>query len=894
MTGAELRESFTGFFADRGHTIVPSASVVPWNDPTLLFTNAGMNQFKDVFLGKSAREYVRAVDFQKCIRAGGKHNDLEDVGRSPVHQTFFEMLGNWSFGDYYKEDAITWAWELLTERWELPAERLWVTVFREDDEAELLWQRHTGVPADRILRLDEKDNFWEMGETGPCGPNSEIHYDLGSERPGRNEDTGQGSGANGNPARLVEIWNLVFIQYDRGADGALTPLPSRHVDTGMGLERMLSILQGVDSNYETDVFRPLMDHIGELSQHPYAEGDTDVAYRVVADHIRALAFAITDGALPSNEGRGYVLRRILRRAARFGRNLGLSDPFLYRLVPTITEEMGAAYPELSAAQENVEQVVKSEEESFGRTLDHGIELFEDIVVKAGAEGRNEIRGEEAFKLYDTYGFPVDLTRLMAEEKDMNVDMAGFESQMEGQRERSIKARTTAGTHSVSAGSPSVTAGSPSVSAGSPSVAPDVQVEHPTAFLGYAKLAVEDAEVIAAEGGSAVLTETPFYGESGGQVGDTGWLETESGDRIAVLDTTREGGTVIHHCDPDSAADLAPGMTVTARVDAARRQAIKRNHTATHLLHAVLRETLGAHVEQRGSVVAPDRLRFDFSHFSAVTPEERNVIERRVNELVWENIGVEPFETDLEDARRQGAMALFTEKYEDRVRVVRIGEASLELCGGTHLGATGEIGLFRLVRESGIAAGVRRVEAVTGAGAYETVKRDEGLVAGASEALRSEPEDLVKRAGSLTARIRDLERHIREMGRSTSQHWADEIIGGAEDADGVAVVVGRVDCPDMDTLRAMGDTLRERLAGAAVGVLFTCFEERPVCIVVVTDGAIFGRGLHAGRLARDVAAFIGGGGGGKPHMAQAGGKDASRIDEAVQKAPGVVQQHLRDA
>ena len=873
MTGAELRRSFTGFFAERDHTVVPSASVVPWDDPTLLFTNAGMNQFKDVFLGRSTREYVRAVDFQKCIRAGGKHNDLEDVGRSPIHQTFFEMLGNWSFGDYYKEEAITWAWELLTERWELPAERLWATVFREDDEAEALWHRHTGIAGDRVLRFDEKDNFWEMGETGPCGPNSEIHYDLGPERCNRKDDPRHVCGVNGDCSRFVEIWNLVFIQYDRGADGALTPLPSRHVDTGMGFERMLSILQCVDTNYETDVFRPLMDHIGALSQHPYAEGDTAVAYRVVADHVRALAFAIADGALPSNEGRGYVLRRILRRAARFGRNLGLADPFLYRLVPTLTEEMGAAYPELSTAQQKVEQIVRSEEENFGRTLDHGLELFEDIVDRAGAEGRNEIRGEEAFKLYDTYGFPVDLTQLMAEEKDMTVDMAGFEAEMEKQRERSIKARNTSGT---------------------PSVTADVRVENPTVFHGYDTLTVEDAEVVTVEGGSVFLTRTPFYGESGGQVGDTGWLETESGDRIAVLDTTRDGDTIIHHCDPDSASGLESGMTVTARVDAARRRSIMRNHTATHLLHAVLRETLGAHVEQRGSVVAPDRLRFDFSHFSAVTPEERNAIERRVNELAWENIGVEPFETDLEDARRQGAMMLFTEKYPDRVRVVRIGEASLELCGGTHLGATGEIGLFRLVRESGIAAGVRRVEALTGAGAFEAVKRDEGLVAGAAEALKSEPEDLVKRAGDLTERVRELERHVRDLSSDSARNWVDDMINKAVEVDGVAVAAARVDSPDMDTLRAMGDTLRERLAGAAVGVLFASFDERPVCIVVVTDEAISGNGLNAGRLARDVAAFIGGGGGGKAHMAQAGGKNASRIDEAVEQAPEVVTKHLRDA
>lgn len=879
MTGAELRRSFTGFFAERDHTIVPSASVVPWDDPTLLFTNAGMNQFKDVFLGRSTREYVRAVDFQKCIRAGGKHNDLEDVGRSPIHQTFFEMLGNWSFGDYYKEEAIGWAWELLTEQWELPAERLWASVFREDDEAETLWHRHTGIAGDHVLKFDEKDNFWEMGETGPCGPNSEIHYDLGPERCNRKDDPGHVCEVNGDCTRFVEIWNLVFIQYDRGADGTLTPLPSRHVDTGMGFERMLSILQDVDSNYETDVFRPLMDHIGELSQHPYAEGDTAVAYRVLADHVRALAFAIADGALPSNEGRGYVLRRILRRAARFGRTLGLAEPFLYRFVPTLTEEMGAAYPELRTAQEKVEKVVRSEEESFGRTLDHGLELFEEIVDRADAEGRKEIRGEEAFKLYDTYGFPLDLTQLMAGERGMNVDLSGFEAEMDEQRARS---RSVEGSATMATGSPTVRVGG------------EVESSDPTVFVGYHELTVDGTEIVASSDGLVILTETPFYAEAGGQVGDTGWLETESGDRTAVLDITREGGTIIHHCDPASTTDIKPGMTVTARVDAARRQSIMRNHTATHLLHAVLRETLGAHVEQRGSVVGPDRLRFDFSHFSAVTPDELNAIERRVNELIWENIGVEPFESDLEEARRLGAMALFTEKYEDRVRVVRIGEASLELCGGTHLGATGEIGLFRLVRESGIAAGVRRVEALTGAGAYEAVKRDEGLVAGAAEALKSEPEDLVKRAGDLNARVRELERHIREMSRSSSSNWADDLVERAVDADGVSVATGRVECPDIDTLRTMGDTLRERLSGAAVGVLFASFEERPVCIVVVTDGAISGRGLHAGRLARDVAAFIGGGGGGKAHMAQAGGKDASRLDEAVEKAPGVVELHLRDA
>ena len=876
MTGAELRRSFTGFFEHRDHTVVPSASVVPWDDPTLLFTNAGMNQFKDVFLGRSTREYVRAVDFQKCIRAGGKHNDLEDVGRSPIHQTFFEMLGNWSFGDYYKEEAIAWAWELLTGEWNLPADRLWATVYREDDEAAQLWQRHTDVADDRILRFDEKDNFWEMGETGPCGPNSEIHYDRGPERCDLKDDPDHVCAVNGDCKRFVEIWNLVFIQYDRGNDGVLTPLPARHVDTGMGFERMLTILQGVDTNYEIDVFQPLMNHIGELSEQPYAEGDTAVAFRVVADHVRALAFAIADGALPSNEGRGYVLRRILRRAARYGRTLGLEGPFLYRLVPTLAGQMGEAYPELRAAREKVESVVRAEEASFGRTLDHGIELFEGIVDRAKTEGRSEIRGDEAFKLYDTYGFPVDLTQLMADEKDMVVDMAGFETEMEQQRERS---------RTVKIGGTAV--------AGSATATGSVEISNvPTRFTGYGTFTVEITSVVVNDEGSVVLAETPFYAESGGQVGDTGWLETEAGGRIAVKDTTRDGNVFIHHCDPDGAADLKPGMIVSARVDRARRQSITRNHTATHLLHAVLREALGVHVEQRGSVVDPDRLRFDFSHFNAVTPDELNAIERRINELIWENIAVEPFETSLEDARSQGAMALFTEQYEDRVRVVRIGGVSLELCGGTHLGATGETGLFRIVRESGVAAGVRRIEALTGTSAYEAVKRDEVLVAGAAEALRSEPEDLVKRAGDLNARVRELERHIREMGRSTAQNWADDLVNGAVDAGGVSVAAGRVECPDIDTLRAMGDTLRERLSGAAVGVLFASFEDRPVCIVVATDGAISGHGLHAGRLARDVAAFIGGGGGGKAHMAQAGGKDASRIDEAVDQAAGVVEHHLR--
>ncbi len=854
---------------------------MPWDDPTLLFTNAGMNQFKDVFLGRSTRKYARAVDYQKCIRAGGKHNDLEDVGKSPIHQTFFEMLGNWSFGDYYKEEAIGWAWELLTEAWGLPADRLWASVFREDDEAELLWQRHTGMPADRILRFDEKDNFWEMGETGPCGPNSEIHYDLGPGRCDRKDDPNHICAVNGDCTRFVEVWNLVFIQYDRGRDGVLTPLPARHVDTGMGFERMLRILQDVDSNYETDVFRPLMNHIGALSKHPCAEGDAAVAFRVLADHVRALAFAISDGAIPSNEGRGYVLRRILRRAARYGRTLGLADPFLYQLVPTLTEQMAPAYPELRSAQKKVQTVIRSEEESFGRTLDHGLELFDDMARRAETEGRSALQGAEAFKLYDTYGFPLDLTRLMAVERGLTVDMAGFEAEMAQQRRRS-----RAGGRKAEAGAAGVAGLATGTAAG--------EAVGPTVFTGYDTLSIDRTVVVGGANGNIILAETPFYAESGGQVGDTGWLETQKGDRIAVLNTIRDGDIVLHQCNPDDASDVASGMVVAAHVDEARRQSIKRNHTATHLLHAVLREILGMHVEQRGSVVGPDRFRFDFSHFGATTRDELNAVERRVNALIWQNIDVTWFETDLEDARSQGAMALFTEKYDDRVRVVRIGDVSMELCGGTHLRATGETGLFRLVRESGIAAGERRIEALTGVGAYEAAKRDEGRILETARALKCEPDDLAGKAGELEQRVRELERHVRDLSTDTARNRIDDLVSAAENVDGVFVAAGRVACPDIDTLRAMGDAVRERLSGTAVGILFASFDERPMCLVVVTDGAISGKGLHAGRLARDLAALIGGGGGGKAHMAQAGGKDASRIDEAVEQAPGIVGKHLRDA
>jgi alanyl-tRNA synthetase len=857
--------------------VVPSSSLIPWDDPTLLFTNAGMNQFKDVFLGTGTRPYTRAVNAQKCMRAGGKHNDLEDVGKSPRHQTFFEMLGNWSFGDYYKREAITWAWELLTGVWNLPGERLWASVFRDDDEAETLWRECTGIGRDRILRFDEKDNFWEMGDTGPCGPCSEIHIDLGPERCGM-QGTPHRCGVNGDCGRYWEFWNLVFIQYNRDAAGALSLLPAKHVDTGMGFERMVCILQNARSNYDTDVFRPLLTRIGDLSGQPYDEGEKGMAFRVLADHVRALTFAITDGELPSNEGRGYVLRRILRRAARYCRVLDQHEPFLHRLVPTVVEIMGDAYPEIREARERVERVIRSEEEAFGRTLDRGLEHFGEIAGRLMAEGRREISGAEAFRLYDTYGFPVDLTRLLAEEQGVTVDLAGFEREMDRQRSRSKTGAAVGG----AADTPAFRT--------APALA-DPGGAH-SEFVGYRTFEVPDAVVVASDGASVVLSRTPFYAESGGQVGDTGWLVTAQGDPYRIVDTVKQGGVILHRRDPADARPLAPGTAVSARVDADRRRAVMRNHTATHLLHAALRAVLGVHVHQRGSEVAPDRLRFDFSHVSPVGPEELDAVERMVNERIWEDLPVDWFETSLAEAKAAGAMALFTEKYGERVRVVRIDGVSLELCGGTHLRATGEIGSFRLVRESGVAAGERRLEAVTGEAAYRAMKEDIRTLREVAAALRSDPGEVVRRAEALQERVRELEREIRRLSSQTARGWLEDMLSRATQTDGVTVAAARVDSVDVDTLRAMGDTVRERLPGAAVGVLFAVVDERPLSITVVTDAAISAYRLHAGSLARDIAALMGGGGGGKAHMAQAGGKDPSRINDALARVPEVVRAHLK--
>ena len=877
MTSKEIRQSFVDFFLQRGHTFAPSSSVVPWDDPTLLFTNAGMNQFKDVFLGTGSRAYTRAVNAQKCIRAGGKHNDLEDVGLSPNHQTFFEMLGNWSFGDYYKREAITWAWELLTVVWKLPPDRLWASVFRDDDEAEALWVEETGIPLSRILRFDEKDNFWEMGEAGPCGPCSEIHIDLGPEScqmPGQPHHCG----VNSECKRYVEIWNLVFIQYNRDANGALSVLPAKHVDTGMGFERVVRVIQGVSSNYETDLFKPLLTTIGELSGQSYLDGQVGMAFRVLADHVRALTFAITDGALPSNEGRGYVLRRILRRAARYSRTLGQTEPFLYRIVPTLVEVMGDAYPEIRQSQEQVSRVIRSEEEAFGRTLDRGLEHFEAVAATMTQEGRQQINGVEAFKLYDTYGFPVDLTQLIAGERNQTVDLAGFEREMNQQRQRS---RTGAALNQL--------AGSDEPLLPLSQLTGDHSV-----FVGYQLFEEPDAVVIATDGVNVALSRTPFYAESGGQVGDTGWLTTADGAAYRIVDTVKQGSAIVHQRDPLDTRPLEVGTFVVAKIDEERRRAIMRNHTATHLLQSALQKVLGSHVHQRGSEVAPDRLRFDFAHLTAVKPEELDAVERLVNERIWDDLPVDWFETDQTEARLMGAMALFTEKYGTRVRVVRIGESSLELCGGAHLKATGEIGSFRLLRESSVAAGERRIEAVTGEAAYQAMKQDAGTLREIATVLRSEPLEAPRRIEQLNERIRELEREVKRLQGESAGTWIEVLLDQADQVSGVTVAATQVEVTDSDTLRDMGDAMREKLTGAAVGVLFAIINERPGCLVIVTDEAISGYSLHAGNLAKELAAILGGGGGGKAHMAQAGGKDSSKIDEARSSVPLIVRAHVRPA
>ncbi|HXG50252.1 MAG TPA: alanine--tRNA ligase [candidate division Zixibacteria bacterium] len=874
MTGNEVRKSFLSHFARLGHTIVPSASLVPEKDPTLLFTNAGMVQFKNVFLGLEKLPYVRAANSQKCLRISGKHNDLEAVGRDTYHHTFFEMLGNWSFGDYYKPEAIEWAWQLLTREWGLPVDRLWATVYLEDDEAERLWLRISGLPPERVRRFGEKDNFWEMGETGPCGPCSEIHLDRGPEACDRKERAGHVCQLNGDCARYIELWNLVFIQYNRGEDGRLSELPAKHVDTGMGLERITAVLQHVLSNYDVDFLRELIAAAERVSGRRYGvDPVADVSFRVIADHTRAVSFLVADGVLPSNEGRGYVLRRLLRRAARHGRLIGLDEPFLYRIVPSLVEVMGEAYPELRSEQARIQEVLRSEEERFAETLEKGLALLDEAVAALKRDNRKTLPGEVAFRLYDTYGFPLDLTEDILRAEQIAVDQAGFQRLMEVQRSRAREAREAQ------------------------NIDARIQLDRPVRFIGYDRLEAESTVLALYSGGQGrtevsegaevdlLTAETPFYGESGGQVGDRGYIETARGDRMEVLDTQHPTPLLTVHRGRVRKGRFQVGDVVHLVVDPRHRRRTMLNHSATHILHAVLREELGSHVRQAGSLVAPDRLRFDFSHTGPIPPEKLHAIEEKVNERVRQDAEVRIEETSYEEAVRAGALAFFGEKYGDVVRVVRIGDFSTELCGGTHVRHSGEIGLFKLQGEAGVAAGVRRVEALTGESALDLIRRYEEGLSEIGRLLRSTPEEAVDRVRKLLDRQRELEKELERLREQTSTNRIPDLMAKKQTVNGVGMLVARVDGVDSRQLRELADQLKERI-GSGVLVLASAGEHGVNLVACVTPDLV--RRYHAGRIVKELASIVGGGGGGRPDFAQAGGKDPDKIHAALERAQELIR------
>lgn len=874
-TTNEIRSDFLEFFRGKGHTIVPSAPLVPANDPTLLFTNSGMVQFKNVFLGSEKLGFVRAADVQRCLRAGGKHNDLDQVGYTARHHTFFEMLGNWSFGDYFKEDAIAWAWELLTQVWKLPAERLLVTVYHTDDEAFDLWHKKIGVPVERIVRIGDNkgapyasDNFWQMADTGPCGPCTEIFYDHGEHiaggPPGSPDEDGD---------RYIEIWNLVFMQFDRQPDGSLMPLPAPCVDTGMGLERLAAVLQHAHSNYEIDLFRRLIQAAAEFTSTPDLDNKS---LRVIADHIRACSFLIVDGVLPSNEGRGYVLRRIIRRALRHGWMLGQKQPFFHRMVAALVEVMGEAYPELAAKRDLVERALQAEEERFAETLDSGMRIFDEVAARS----QDAIPGADAFRLYDTYGFPVDLTADIARERGLSVDMAGFDAAMEEQKRRAREA-------------------------GKFGNATTMPVElaaqlAPTQFLGYERLTEGGLEVVALlkdgrpvesiEAGDeavVILDRTPFYAESGGQVGDAGELD-EAGTRFVVRDTQKFAGQFHGHLGTLSAGVLRRGDRVLGAVDAPRRAATVLNHSATHLLHAALRQVLGDHVVQKGSLVAPDRLRFDFAHFQPLTDAELAQIERRVNAEVRGNHAAEVHQMGMQEALDFGALALFGEKYGDRVRVLRMGETSTELCGGTHVSRTGDIGLFKILAEGGVSAGVRRIEAVTGQGALDHVAEEEQRLEEAARLLGGNPSDLSDKLRSLLDRQKKLERELEAIKAKAASGATSDLAASAAEIQGVKVIATRLEGFDAKALREAVDRLKQQLGDAVI--LLAGASEGKAALVAGVNGSATGK-VKAGELLAHVAGQINGKGGGRADMAQGGGDDGPALSQALAGVAGWVESRL---
>lgn len=874
MKSSDIREKFLDFFKQKGHKIVPSAPLVVKDDPTLMFTNAGMNQFKDYFLGTRKPEALRIADTQKCLRVSGKHNDLEEVGLDTYHHTMFEMLGNWSFGDYFKEEAIAWAWELLTEVYKLPKERLYATVFggdkadqlTADEEARAIWQKF--LPADRILDGSKKDNFWEMGDTGPCGPCSEIHIDLRSQ-----EEIDQTPGAglvNKDHPLVIEIWNLVFIQFNRLSDGSLQPLPQRHVDTGMGFERLAMAIQGKTSNYDTDVFSPLLQKLGELAGVQYGQDkQTDIAMRVVVDHIRAIAFAIADGQLPSNTGAGYVIRRILRRAVRYGfQFLGMKQPFMATLLPVLQEQFEGVFPELAAQADFIGQVITREEESFLRTLEQGLKRLNAITDELQRQGEKIITGKQAFELYDTFGFPFDLTSLIARERGFSVDESGFKKEMAKQKARSKQdAAKETGDWVILDDST------------------DVQ------FVGYEKLTAE-ARILryrtlkqkGKELVQVVLDVTPFYAESGGQVGDTGYLEV-GGEIIRVLDTKKENELIVHFVERLPADPSAP---VKAVVDGDKRLKTVNNHSATHLMHAALRKVLGTHVEQRGSLVNDKMLRFDFSHFDKLSEEQIKQVEDLVNARIRANIPLEELrDVPLEEARKMGAMALFGEKYGEKVRVIVFDrDYSIELCGGTHVQATGQIGLFKIVSESSISAGVRRIEAVTGAAAEDFVWQQQQALAQVRASLKF-PKDVSKAVATLVADKSKLEKELEKLKQQQVNALQNELASKAQAYNGVQVIIEKISVPDGGALKNLAFALKKQVDNLFL-VLAANINDKPQLAVAIADNLVQSHNLHAGNIVRDLARHIQGGGGGQPFFATAGGKEVEGLDQALAAARELVQ------
>ena len=884
ITGNEIRKSFLDYFLKQGHTVVKSSSLVPDKDPTLLFTNAGMVQFKNIFLGQERPPYVRAASAQKCLRISGKHNDLEAVGRDTYHHTFFEMLGNWSFGDYYKAEAIEWAWELLTKEWGLPKDKLWATVYLDDDEAEKLWAKISGLPIERIRRFGEKENFWEMGETGPCGPCSEIHLDRGPEACDKQGSPGHECRVNGDCARYIELWNLVFIQYNRKDNRELEELPSKHVDTGMGLERITAVLQNVLSNYDIDFMRDLTATTESLTGKKYgADPIADISFRVIDDHARAVSFLIADGVMPSNEGRGYVLRRLLRRAARHGRLIGLKEPFLHKVAKTVAAVMGDAYPELRAEEYRIAEIIRTEEERFGETLERGMRIIEDYLDVNKAVGDPTtmtplvVDGGFLFTLYDTYGFPRDLAQEIFEDAGWRITdetEVTWKLAMEQQRTRGREAREVASMESK------------------------IQLDRQVCFTGYDRLDGDSTvlaiyadgsgkqEAVEGEEVDIFTAETPFYGESGGQVGDRGTITTSRGDIIEVLDTQHPTPQLTAHHSRVKKGRVQVGDKVGLSVDPEHRQRTMLNHSATHILHSVLREELGAHVRQAGSLVAPDRLRFDFHHTGPIADEKLAQIEAEVNRHIREDAGVTIEEMNYQDAIRAGALAFFGDKYGDRVRVVKIGAFSTELCGGTHVKRSGQIGLFKLPFESGVAAGVRRVEAFTGAGALDLIGSYERRLKEIGALVRGRTDDAVDKVKKLLERQKELEREIEKLRGQLEKDHIPELLAKKQSMDGANILISQVDGLDAKQLRDIADQLKEKL-GSGVVVLASASEANVNLVVSVSKDLT--KKFHAGNIIKELARMVGGGGGGRPDFAQAGGKEPGQIAAALQRAEELTRQ-----